>query len=120
MSSDTAPSAVAIEMCRKEYDDGEFTYQCALVAGHGIANCGHLLNGTVVDGHLYATYGEDLSPEIRTQLRLDAMAAKDARIAALTAALGEACAMLDSGPHYDRDRAARLRALLGPEGANGG
>lgn len=64
--------AVAIEQCSVTWGaTGKPEHRCALVAGHGVANAGHLLNGTVVDGHLYALYGEDLSPEIRTQRLLD-------------------------------------------------
>ena len=61
----------AIKQCERTDSLGR---QCALVDGHGVAFHGHT-NGVVVDGHLYpSAAGEDLSAEIRTQLRLDELA----------------------------------------------
>lgn len=74
---------VEIQKCDEEWNG----YRCVLVAGHGIANpCVHF-DGTVVEGHLYAQYGEDLSESIRTQNRLDYIASLEHEVEHLRAAL---------------------------------
>lgn len=59
-----------VPKCDETYGE----HKCVLVAGHGIANPCVQLTGTIVEGHMYALHGEDLSEAIRTQLRLDEIA----------------------------------------------
>lgn len=70
---------VEIAKCDEEWSGR----RCVLVAGHGIANpCIHF-DGCVVDGHLYAADGQDLSESIRTQIRIDHIASLEHEVDSL-------------------------------------
>jgi hypothetical protein len=74
-------SSIPFEIPRCDHEWGG--YRCVLVAGHGIASITHI-DGALVDGHLYATNGEDLSECIRTQIRLDEIARLNAEVERVT------------------------------------
>lgn len=74
METNSPPQAAAIRQCDHTHQFEHALRRCALVAGHGIASASILLDGVVVEGHLYQRGSEDLSDMIRTQLRVDEIA----------------------------------------------